>query len=142
MWKHRDLYRKKGQDSLVLQDQLCSEPQPSESSIYGGCEFDVFGHKDLKEHQFAPLYSAEKFTPKPEDRVPYKRGEVLVRAREAFELGDTLDSPTSLKKRKLTDPPLPTHVFIEPTAAVNTPIAHMFLKEDTKETTQLDLEYA
>ncbi|KAI8643080.1 hypothetical protein BD408DRAFT_415551 [Parasitella parasitica] len=139
MWKNRekhilDIYKN---DQLVVERNLTRQPtqHPSneKSKMYQGNEFDVFG-KDSKEEQFAPLYSKEQFTPKNKDKMDGSKRETLLKTELKTELkrGQVealMQHTIIIKKRKVSPVTTPTssNVFFKSTAAINSPIANMFV---------------
>lgn len=100
------------------------------NTIYQGNEFDVFG-KDAAEEQFAPLYSKEQFTPRNKDKMDDTKRDILLRTEQKRgHMEAMLQHTAIIKKRKMSPiiaAPLANHVFIKSTAAINTPIASIFV---------------
>ncbi|CEP17447.1 hypothetical protein [Parasitella parasitica] len=144
MWKHRekhilDIYKN---DRLVIEQNLTRKPSsqhPSNETIkmYQGNEFDVFG-KDPNEEQFAPLYSKEQFTPKNKEKMDKLKREILLRTdQKRGHMEALLQHTAVIKKRKVSPGTASTsnNVFFKSTAAINSPIASIFVdpKQDNQD---------
>ncbi|KAK4513611.1 Nuclear control of ATPase protein 2 [Mucor velutinosus] len=137
MWKKReihilDVYKNDELEALEEHKvvKLTNPHYPRNgNTIYQGNEFDVFG-KDATEEQFAPLYSKEQFTPKNKEKMDDTKRDILLRTEQKRgHIEAMLQHTTIIKKRKMSPiaAPLSNHVFIKSTAAINTPIASIFV---------------
>jgi hypothetical protein len=140
MWKKReahilDIYKN---DQLVIEQKLIRKTDTQHSlaaneknKIYQGNEFDVFGKDCIEE--FAPLYSKEQFTPKNKEKMDETKRDILLRTEQKRGQTEAMFQHTSIiKKRKMspittTASTPPNHLFIKSTAAINSPIASIFV---------------